>query len=765
MAAPPPPRVRLAVALATAAVLGGADGMAEASSRPKEVVVIETPPGAAPFPPELAARLAAAVAARGPGAEPRTRHRNGGAPRFTNRLALESSPYLLQHAHNPVSWWPWGDEAFAEARATRRPVFLSIGYSTCHWCHVMEEESFEDLEIARFLNEHYVAIKVDREERPDVDAVYMTAVQALTGGGGWPMSVFLNADREPFFGGTYFPARDGDRGAPRGFLSLLAQIDDLWTRDPLRVSRAAGSLAGAVRVALGSSGAPAEAVPGAGPIEAAAAAYLRRFDEEHGGLSGSPKFPSSLPVRLLLRHHRRTGSAASLHMALLTLERMAAGGIHDQVGGGFHRYSTDERWLVPHFEKMLYDNALLAVAYAEAFQATGRRDLARVTRTTLDYVLREMTAPEGGFYSATDADSEGEEGRFFVWSEEEIQARLGSAALRFVDYYGVTPQGNFEGKSILRVPRPDEATWESLAPEREKLRLAREERPHPLLDEKVLTAWNGLTVSALAVGGRALGEPRYLDAAARAADFLLGALRREGRLHRSWKAGRLGPPGFLEDHAFLAQGLLDLAEATLDPRWLEEALRLAEETERLFADPERGGWFVTASDGESLIARERPTHDGAEPSGASVATLNALRLAALTADDRWRQVADRALRVYAPALGEQPTALHDLLLALDFRTDAVREVVLVWPEGQSPAPFLEALRGTFLPSRVLCGAPEGPALERLARVARVAEGKKAIGGRPAAYVCEQGACQLPAREPGKLLEQLRAVRPLRGRPG
>jgi uncharacterized protein YyaL (SSP411 family) len=724
--------------------------------------LIETLPGAAPFPAELSRKLAAAVAGPG-GSAPRSRHRNGAAPLFTNRLALESSPYLLQHAHNPVSWWPWGEEAFAEARASRRPVFLSIGYSTCHWCHVMEEESFEDLEVARFLNERYVSIKVDREERPDVDAVYMAAVQALTGGGGWPMSVFLNAEREPFFGGTYFPARDGDRGAPRGFLTLLRQIDDLWQRDPLRVSRAAGSLAGAVRVALGSAAAPADSVPGTAPIARAVAGCARRFDERHGGLSGSPKFPSSLPVRLLLRHHRRTGDPESLRMAAFTLERMAAGGMHDQVGGGFHRYSTDEQWLVPHFEKMLYDNALLAVAYAEAFQATGRLDFARVARTTLDYLLREMAAPGGGFFSATDADSEGEEGRFFVWSEEEIRERLGAGAERFTGFYGVTREGNFEGANILHVPHPDEDAWKSLAPEREALRLAREGRPHPLRDDKVLTAWNGLAVSALATGGRVLAEQRYLDAAARAAGFLLSDLRKDGRLLRSRKDGRLGPPGFLEDHAFLAQGLLDLAEATLDARWLEEALRLAEETERLFGDPEQGGWFTTAADHEALIARERPTHDGAEPSGASVAALNALRLAAFTSDDRWRQIADRALRLYAPTLEEQPSALHDLLLALDFRTDAVREVVLVWPAGEPPAALLDAVRRTFVPSRALCGAAEGEALARLGRVARVAEGKKAIGGRPTAYVCERGACQMPALEPAELEEQLRAVRPLEGK--
>jgi len=720
------------------------------------------PPGAAPFPEELSGRLAAALAARPPGWTPRTRHRDGRVPRFTNRLALEFSPYLQQHAHNPVNWYPWGDEAFDEARRARRPVFLSVGYSTCHWCHVMEEESFEDLEVAAFLNRAYVCIKVDREERPDVDAVYMTAVQALTGSGGWPMSVWLNADREPFFGGTYFPARDGDRGAPRGFLTLLDQISELWSRDPLRVGQAAGQVAAAVRVALGSAGEPSAEVPGAAAIDRAVEAVAAQFDERHGGLRSAPKFPSSLPVRLLLRHHRRTGEARSLHMAVRSLERMAAGGLHDQLAGGFHRYSTDAEWLVPHFEKMLYDNALLAVAYAEAHQATGRPDFARVTRGTLDYLLREMTSPEGGLYSATDADSEGEEGRFFVWTLQEIRERLGPEAERFCAFHGVTAEGNFEGANVLHVPEPDEAAWAALAPAREALRVAREQRAHPLRDEKVLASWNGLALSALAAGARILGEPRWAAAAARAAEFLLSALRPNDRLHRTWKDGRAGPPGFLDDHAFVAQGLLDLHEATFEPRWLEEALRLAEATEELFADRERGGWFASGADQERLIARERPTHDGAEPSGASVATLVALRLAAFTGDDRWREVADRALRAYGPVLEERPFVLGEMLLALDFRTDAAREVVLVWPEGSGPpAPLLEALRATFLPSRALTGAAEGAALARLSRTARIAEGKAAVGGRATAFVCERGACQLPATDAAALRRQLAAVRPLR----
>ncbi len=722
----------------------------------------ETLPGAASFPKGLSERLASTVAAQGPGYVPRTHHRTGGVPHYTNRLILESSPYLVQHAHNPVNWYPWGDEAFAEARRARRPVFLSIGYSTCHWCHVMEEESFEDLEVAQFLNEHYVCIKVDREERPDVDAVYMTAVQALTGGGGWPMSVWLNADREPFFAGTYFPARDGDRGPQRGLLSILREIADVWEQDPLRVSKSAGSLAAAVRAALESTQAETDALPGPEPVERAVAFFDQLFDERHGGVRRAPKFPSNLPVRLLLRHHRRTRSARSLEMAALTLEKMAAGGFHDQLGGGFHRYSTDSEWLVPHFEKMLYDNALLAVAYAEALQLTGRRDFARVARQTLDDVLRDMTAPEGGFYSATDADSEGAEGKFFVWTEKEIRDELGPDADRFAAYYGVTRQGNFEGANILHVPRPDEAEWEALGGAREKLRLARERRVRPLRDDKVLTAWNGLMISGFAFGGRVLAEPRYLEAASRAAEFLLRALRPGGRLLRSWRAGRGGPPGYLEDHAFLAQGLLDLYEATFDVRWLEEALALAQATEERFADRARGGWFRTAADGEQLIARERPMQDGAEPSGASVALLNALRLSAFTADDRWRGVAERAFRLYAPVLNEQPAALTEMLLALDFQTDAPREVVLVWPEGEArPEGFLDVLRASFLPNRALAGASEGPPLERLGRVAKVAAEKKAIGGRATAYVCERGSCRLPAIEPEKLREQIGPIRPYR----
>jgi len=656
-----------------------------------------------------------------------------------------------------VNWYPWGDEAFDEARRRGIPVFLSVGYSTCHWCHVMEEESFEDIEIARFLNEYYVAIKVDREERPDVDTVYMTAVTALSGHGGWPMSVWLDADRRPFFAGTYVPPRDGDRGAPRGFLSILQALADLYRADPPRVTRATQSIIATIQATMTRSGggATTDALPGADVLDAAAHFYERVYDPVNGGIRGAPKFPSSLPVRLLLRQHHRTADAAALHMAERTLEMIAAGGMHDQLGGGFHRYSTDERWLVPHFEKMLYDNALVALAYAEAWQVTKRRDFARVLRTTLDYVMREMTSPEGGFFSATDADSQGEEGTFFVWSADEVRRLLGEQAERFIAFYGVTPQGNFEGKNVLFVPRPDENAWEMLNAARGVLRTAREARPHPLRDDKILTAWNGLMISAMAVGGRVLAEPRYVDAAARAANFVLAHLRKDGRLQRSWRDGRSSGPGFLEDDAFYVAGLLDLYEATFDRRRLAEALALAERTESLFADAGHGGWFRSANDHEKLIAREKPNYDGAEPSGASVALLNALRLHTITGDDRWRRIAERTLQAYTPALREQPAALNGMLLAVDYFIGEPPEIVLVWePEQGAPATFVDPLRQRFLPNRALLGTAEGAELEALARLASIVTGKATLSGRPTAYICEHGMCGLPTTDPASMEAQL-----------
>jgi uncharacterized protein YyaL (SSP411 family) len=732
-------------------------------------MTIGTPPASEPFAAELRQRLAEAIARRGVAHVPRTHHLDDdGRPRFTNRLALETSPYLLQHAHNPVNWFPWGDEAFTEARRLDRPVFLSIGYSTCHWCHVMEAESFEDEEIARFLNRHYIAIKVDREECPDIDAVYMSAVQQLTGGGGWPMSVWLTAAREPFFAGTYFPPRDGARGAARGFLSLLGALSDTFQRDPARVAQASAALVQAIRQDLQGIHTPQDAdahslLPGRELIDATIDQIKRSFDQEHGGLRRAPKFPSHVPLRLLLRHHQRTGDADSLRMATLTLEKMAAGGIYDQLAGGFHRYSTDAEWLVPHFEKMLYDNALLVLACAEAFQFTGRADFARVARETCDYVLREMTDAAGGFHCATDADSEGEEGRFFVWSEDEIRRALdglgnGDTTRRFLAHYDVRPGGNWDSRTILHVPRPDEATWAALADARARLYEVRARRVPPLRDDKILAAWNGLMISALAVAGRILEPARYVAAAARAADFVLTHLRgADGRLQRSFKDGQARHAAFLDDYAFLAAGLIDLYEATFDARYLREALALAEATERLFADP-AGGWFMSSAEQETLIARQKPAYDGAEPSGTSVALMNALRLGLFTGDDRWRQIAERGLHAHAALLEERPLAMSEALLAVEFLADTPRQVAIVWPDGAAAAaaPLLAVLRQAYLPARALAGGPES-AIETLAKTIPFVGGKIAQAGRPTAYVCRYGRCELPVSDAAALAAQLRGA--------
>ena len=731
------------------------------------MVTVDAPPEAPPYSSELSTELGAALARRqaAPGGyRPRTHHLLAvDAPKYTNRLILESSPYLLQHAHNPVDWRAWGDEAFTEARRLGRPVFLSIGYATCHWCHVMEAESFEDEEIAAFMNGHYLCIKVDREERPDVDAIYMTAVQALTQSGGWPMSVWLTPAREPFFGGTYFPPREGARGARHGFLELLGDIHQTYVTDGERVGRAAASLVRAVRAQM-EPAATAEPTdrPGAALISQTVGAYKRLFDEANGGLKRAPKFPSNLPIRLLLREHRRTGDAEALRMTTRTLEKMAGGGMYDQLGGGFHRYATDAEWLVPHFEKMLYDNGLLAVAYAEAFQVTGRADFARVVRETLDYLGREMTAPDGGFYSATDADSEGAdgvsaEGKFFVWSKHEIERVIGPGAnaARFEAHYGVTAGGNFEGENILHVARPNEDEWAALADARAALYAVRARRPPPLRDEKILAAWNGLAISGFAVGGRVLNDPRYLAAAARAAAFVLERMRPDGRLTRSWKDGRTGVPAFLDDYAFLTAGLLDLYEATFERRWLEAAIALADETERRFADP-AGGWFMTAADHEQLIAREKPAYDGAEPSGASVALLSALRLQTFTSDDRWRAVAERGLASLSSTLTENPLALTEALLAVDYLADEAREIAIVWPRDATiaeAAPLLDVLRRTFVPNRAIAAGSEADVAALGALVPWIAD-KPALDGRPTAYVCVHGRCDLPVHDPGALAAQL-----------
>ncbi len=735
-------------------------------------------PGTEPFPESLVSALEKAWAARPASYVPHTRHvRPDGSPKYTNRLFLERSPYLLQHAHNPVNWFPWGDEAFDRARALGRPVFLSVGYSTCHWCHVMEEESFEDPEIATYLNEHYVAIKVDREERPDVDAIYMSAVQMLTGSGGWPMNVWLTHDRKPFFGGTYFPARDGDRGAGTGFLTLLSRLSDAYHREPDQVVASAVAITSQIRESLGA--APAGGgLPTASVLHSAAKFFASRFDDTWGGLAGAPKFPSSPPARFLLRYHRRTGDARSLAMVTRTLEKMASGGIHDQVGGGFHRYSTDSQWLVPHFEKMLYDNALLAVAYLETYQATGREDFAAVARDILHYVERDMTSPAGAFYSASDADSPGpsghrEEGWFYTWTPDEVRSVLDENAARAVlATYAVTQKGNFGERTILSTPRPiaDVAKSLGLTPDslhatleqaRGELYGARERRPHPFRDEKVLTAWNGLMISAFARAALTLGDADYAERASRAAEFVLANLVKDGRLLRSYEDGVAHVDGDLDDYAFFIAGLLDVFEATSETRWLRAAVTLDRVLEQHYEDAVNGGFFMTSEDHEVLLAREKPSSDDAEPSGNSVEALNLLRLADLTTQDTYRRRAEKTLRAFQPRLGQAPAGLSEMLLAVDSQLDTPKEVVLVAPRSRDDAaPLLAELRRVFLPNRVVVVVVEGGQLDDVAAVVPLVKDKTAQGGRATAYVCERQVCELPTTDPAAFARQLGAVKPL-----
>ena len=739
----------------------------------------ETPPGAGAFEVPLRESLAAAWARRPSDYVPRTRHlRDDGSPRYINRLFLESSPYLRQHAHNPLNWHPWGDEAFELARALGRPILLSIGYSTCHWCHVMEEESFDDEEIARYLNENYVVIKVDREVRPDLDAIYMSAVQLfLQGGGGWPMTVWLTPDGEPFSGATYLPARDGDRGAAVGFLTVAQRLKAAYDEQPDQIAAVSAEVAARIRDML-APGDGREGLPTAQSLHATAAYYRAGFDETHGGLDGQRKFPSSLSVRMLLRHHRRTGNVESLTMATRTLEAMAAGGIHDQVGGGFHRYATDPEWLVPHFEQMLYDNALLVPAYLEAYQATGREDFAEVARGILRYVERDMTAPDGAFYSATDADSPGpdgerEEGLFFTWTRDEIAAVLDGEQARAVSlYFGVTDDGNYEGRTILHTPR----SWSDVAAElglpvaalrrtvgaaREQLYATRATRPAPLRDNKILTAWNGLMISALAQASLVLDAPVYAERAARAADYLLRTLRRGDRLLRAALGGAAQQTAYLDDYAFLIAGLLDLYEADSDLRWLEEARALDAVLERDYEDTTGGGFFRTAADQAPLLTREKPTYDAAEPSGNSVAVHNLLRLHELTTDDRYRVRAERAFEAFGAMLADSPAGVSEMLLAVDFQLDTPKEIVLVVSAGRDEAaPFLAELRARFLPNRILAIVVEGEELERHARVVPLLDGKTARDGRATAYVCENRICDLPTTDPAVFATQIATVHPL-----
>ena len=699
-------------------------------------------------------------------------------PRFTNRLALETSPYLLQHAHNPVNWYPWGDEAFAVARRLGRPVLLSIGYSTCHWCHVMEEESFEDLEIAEFLNTHYVAIKVDREERPDLDSVYMAAVQALTGRGGWPMTTWLTAQREVFYGGTYFPPRDGVRGTRRGFLSLLSDLHAVYRQSPERVATRSGEITATVQRVLGvasGGGTPTQRV-----LDRGAEVAQTRFDPVHGGVRGAPKFPSSFPVRWLLQEAAARGVAGAelRRMALKTLDGMADGGIYDHIGGGFHRYAVDAAWRVPHFEKMLYDNAQLMQAYLDGWQVSGEERYAVVVRETVEWVLGRMRSEQGAFFSATDADSatpqgEREEGRFFTWTPDELDQVLGAdAGRRFGLAYGITPQGNLEGRSVpyravgldalaSRLERPPAELARLLEQDRRRLRSAREIRPEPLRDDKILVSWNGLMIAAMARAARLLNEPSWLQAALEAAEFLHGQLIVDGRLRRSWAAGRLGGDAFLDDHAFLVAAWIELHQATSDPIWLDRALELQRGQDLAFRDVEAGGYFFTRHDHEALLAREKPTRDGAEPSGNAVTLVNLTRLYGLTGDPKWRQLRDAQLNFLGEALRKSPANSGEALRGLGLMLDASREIVLVRGMRDDVGLFeelSEIVRRHYDPRSlwIRLDAEDSAHAKRVPWL----RGKRAQRGRTTAYVCTDRVCERPAYDAETFRKQLeRTPRP------
>jgi uncharacterized protein len=697
-----------------------------------------------------------------------------------NRLIHEKSPYLLQHAHNPVDWYPWGQEAFQKAQTEKKPIFLSIGYSTCHWCHVMEHESFENQTVADLMNRHYVSIKVDREERPDVDRVYMTFVQSTTGSGGWPMSVFLTPELKPFLGGTYYPP--DDRYGRPGFGSLLARIADVWEKTPEKIIDQGAHFTEAIETHL-REGQSSESSPLTLKwLENGYRQLASGFDPEEGGFSSAPKFPRPSVFNFLLRYWRRTQETKAFDMVEFTLRKMARGGICDHLGGGFHRYSVDDRWHVPHFEKMLYDQAQLAVAYSEIVQATGDQEFEHTLRATLDYVLRDLTSPEGGFYSAEDADSfpregstEKREGAFYVWTQEEIDDLLTpEESLVFRRMYGVgragnvvtasDPHGELAGQNVLFLQND----WETVAEltgrtgddvsrlasaAREKLKAARDQRPKPHLDDKIVTAWNGLMISGFAKGFQALEDQRYLVAAQRAGAFVRRELSQR-RLLRSYRGTAGATNGFAEDYAFLIQGLLDLYEADFDLRWLQWAGELQVQMNALFADP-KGGYFSTEEGAVDILFRMKEDHDGAEPSANSVAAMNLARLGRIFDRKEFQHAASRVLGAFHQALERMAAALPQMLASLDATlTDPVQIVLAGQRDLPETAELLRVLWKRYLPNKVVLLADGGEDQKWLAQHVDALRLMTPVQGRTAAYVCQNFTCELPVTEPAQLAEAL-----------
>lgn len=679
---------------------------------------------------------------------------------YTNRLIDETSPYLLQHAHNPVDWYPWGEEALAKARTENKPILLSVGYSACHWCHVMEHESFEDEQIAKLMNEHFVNIKVDREERPDIDSIYMTAVQTMTGHGGWPMTVFMTPEGTPFYGGTYFPP--DDRYNIPSFQRVLLGIADAYQNRYDELLENGAKLQTRIREALNTRLPDGTISPAL--LDEAYAVLHGQFDPQYGGFGNAPKFPQPMMLEFLLRYAVRTQASLALEMFEKTLRGMAEGGMYDQLGGGFHRYSVDAEWLVPHFEKMLYDNALLVRVYLEAYQATGEPFYRRITEETLDYIVREMYHPDGGFYSTQDADSEGEEGKFFVWTPAELREVLRGDAMIFAQIFDVTERGNFEGHNILRVKRdpaevarvtgmPREQVEDLVGRGKKLLFEYRERRMKPARDEKILTSWNGMALRAFAQAAVALGRDDYRAVARQNAAFLLRELRADGALLRTWKDGKAGTtPAFLEDYALFADGLLSLYEATFEPQWLLEARAMTDEMLVRFWDDSISGFYDTASDHETLYVRPRNTDDNATPSGNSVAVDVLLRLAIIFDSATYRECAVAVLNNMAQLMERYPSGFGRYLAAAEFALSIPKEIVLIGePDTAEVQAFAQTIFTPFLPYKVvLLRKPTGDAEIS----SPLFEQRDQIDGKATAYVCQNYACQLPVTDVAGLRQQL-----------
>ncbi|MDF9407031.1 thioredoxin domain-containing protein [Pelotomaculum isophthalicicum JI] len=679
-------------------------------------------------------------------------------------MSKEKSPYLLQHAHNPVDWYPWSNEAFEKAKREDKPVFLSIGYSTCHWCHVMERECFEDGEVAQVLNSGYVAIKVDREERPDIDHTYMSVCQAMTGQGGWPLTALMTPEKKPFFAGTYFPKK-ARQGMP-GLMDILTRVRDKWKQERDKFVSAGDQVARAIQY---QTGMPSGDNPGKENLEdmlkKAFVQYKSQFDKQYGGFGTAPRFPTPHALSFLLRYWKRNGEKEALAMAEKTLESMFRGGIYDHIGYGFSRYSTDKKWLVPHFEKMLYDNALLAMAYTEAYQATGRELYARVAKEIFTYVLRDMHSPEGGFFSAEDADSEGEEGKFYVWSPSEIKEVLGEKDGEiFCRLYDITSHGNFEGRSIpnLIAQTPENAAGEFNMQAREftdltdrlrqKIFAAREKRVHPYKDDKILTAWNGLMIAALAKGAAVFGESVYSQAAERAVNFIYRKLKREdGRLLARYRDGEPAIPAFLDDYAFLAWGLLELYGATFEADYLGKSLALTKQMINLFQDKQNEGFYFNGADAEELITRPKEIYDGALPSGNSVALVNLLRLALLTGDNNLTELAEKQINAFANIVKEHPRGYAHFLIGAHFFLGPARGVVIAGEAGDPGVKrMLQAVRRQFLPDTVIIFHPAGDADQGIETLAPYTKEQRSIDGMATAYVCQNYTCQSPVTDFDKL---------------